>query len=95
MTATNGHMRCHVCLGHLTDVNDSRAGGYDTGLKVIKSIRRRRFCPTCGDNKTTFEIPEADLNDMKDGMPEILRKNINNPELQALIGRLAMFGGLK
>lgn len=94
MTAKIGHIRCPKCFGNLEDVTDSRPWVFDTGIKSINAIRQRRHCPGCGARASTFEVTESDLEDMKAGMPNVLRRNIDHPELLALVGKLALRGGL-
>ncbi len=49
-------MRCPFCGGTESQVKDSRPS------EDFASIRRRRFCPTCGGRFTTFEyIQSRDL----------------------------------
>ncbi len=52
---------CPGCGGNCGTVKDSRPNE----VYGIPTIRRRRRCDNCGQNTTTFEVPEPFLGKMR------------------------------
>ena len=85
--------RCRSCGGALRsiDTRSVKVAGYAsdnggtirTGIPAI--VRRRRFCESCGEKSTTYEI---DVNDMREHMlkfMELQRKYNTLIEAQTLV----------